>query len=97
MTVLWLVVIVFIALSRSREISTSDRISQIVEGRLAKSRGSKASRAGERSAQGERQPLTPKPKNKVTKVIDSYAQQRAKAMKMRANHKSEKKGIRRIG
>ena len=88
--VVWLI----LSVSYGREVSKSDRISQIVEARLNKSKGRKGSTA---RADGGGQVLTPKPKNKVTKVIDSYAQQRAKAMKLRSNFKSEKKGIRRIG
>ena len=83
-----------VVVSYGRELSTSDRISQIVEGRLSKSKGRKDSRS---ASGGGGQPLTQKPENKVTKGIDSYAQQRAKALKLRANHRSVKEGIRRIG
>ena len=80
----------------SRDISTSDRISQIVESRMKRS-GSKRAMAIVSPGSGEKQPLSKKPRNVVTKTIDSYAQQRAKAMKLRADHRSEKKGLRRIG
>ena len=92
--VVWFVFVTLISLVYSRETSKSDRISQIVEGRLNKNKVRKGTKV--RADVGE-QSLTPAPKNKITKVIDSYAQQRAKAIKLRSNFKSEKKGIRRIG
>ena len=85
----------------AREQSTSDRIAKMVEGSLAKTRKKSTSKKLDekdvRKAEQEyMQKLVPKA-TKFTKAIDSYAEQRAKAMKLRQKSKSQKQGLRRIG
>ena len=92
---------VVLVTARERQ-STSDRIAKLVEGSLSKTRkkstAKKLNENDERKAEvEERQKLVPKAKNKIVKPIDSYSEQKAKALKMRADHKSNKQGLRRIG
>lgn len=82
--------------------STSDRIAKLVAGSLTKTRkkstAKKLNENDERKAEiEERQKLVPRTKNKIVKPIASYAEQKAKAQKMRAGHQSNKQGLRRIG
>jgi hypothetical protein len=83
-----------------KKISTSDRIAQMVEGRVTGTRKKQtrmSKKLEESDERKENQKLVPRAKNKVTKTIDSYAEQKAKAKKTRANHQSNKQGLRRIG
>lgn len=74
--------------------SLSDRIASLVRSSVGKETKNKhIARREPRRAQA----LVPKPKNEITKVIDSYAQQKAKAMKKRLDVKDQKTGIRRRG
>lgn len=74
--------------------SLSDRISSLVRSSVGKEKTNKhIARREPRKAQA----LVPKPKNEITKKIDSYAQQKAKAMKKRIDVEPQKKGVRRRG
>lgn len=96
-----LLLLVDVLVIAKREKSKSDRIADMVKGSLSKTRKKSTSKKLDESdlrrAEIEKMQKLVTKATKFTKEIDSYAEQKAKAMKKRADAKSQKQGLRRIG
>ena len=96
-----LLLLVDVLVIAKQEKSKSDRIAEMVKGSLSKthkkSTSKKLDESDLRRTEIEKMQKLVTKATKFTKPIDSYAEQKAKAMKIRAVAKSQKQGLRRIG